>query len=306
LEGVIWRKGFSRKYFERIRRLIMSYETSSYETVLIEKNEGVLLITLNQPDRLNALTLEMLEDLLTILRQAVVDPEVKVLLITGSGKGFSAGGNVKAMLDPETGGKAHPLRRPLFNVPVMPPEERLERRVVTGWKVMTTLWEFWKPTIAAINGLATGAGMDLSLVCDIRVMSDKAKICQAYSNIAIVPVDGGMFHLPRMVGLGKAYELMYTGEFIIADEAFRLGLVNKVVPHDQLMPEAMDMARKIARRPPIALQMIKHMTQKALRMDFPEAIEFFYTAQELLVKSEDHLEGVRAILEKRPPEFKGR
>ena len=171
---------------------------------------------------------------------------------------------------------------------------------------MTTLWEFWKPTIAAINGLATGAGMDLSLVCDMRIMSDKAKICQAYTNIGIIPVDGGMFHLPRMVGLGKAYELMYTGELIGADEALRLGLTNKVVPHDQLMKEAMDMARKIAKRPSIALQMIKHMTQKALRMDFPEAIKFFYTGFELAVKTEDHLEGVKAILEKRPPEFTGR
>jgi enoyl-CoA hydratase/carnithine racemase len=284
----------------------MGYETTNYKTVLIERNEGILLVTLNQPESLNALTLEMLEDLVTILRQAVVDPEVKVLLIMGSGKGFSAGGNVKAMLDPETGGKAHPLHRPPFNVPVMPPEERLEKQVVTGWKVMTTLWEFWKPTIAAINGLATGAGMDLSLVCDIRVMSDKAQICQAYTNIGIIPIDGGMFHLPRMVGLGKAYELMYTGEFIKADEALRLGLVNKVVPHDQLLSEAMDLARKIAKRPPVSLQMIKHMTQKALRMDFPEAIKYFYTAFEVMVKTEDHLEGVKAILEKRIPEFKGR
>ena len=112
----------------------MGYETTKYQTLLIEKNEGILLVTLNQPENLNALTLEMLEDLVIVLRQAVIDPEVKVLLITGSGKGFSAGGNIKAMVDPETGGKAHPLRRPLFNVPVMPPEERLERQIVTGWR----------------------------------------------------------------------------------------------------------------------------------------------------------------------------
>lgn len=284
----------------------MGYEDKNYETVLSKKNDGVLLLTLNQPDNLNSLTLEMLEELVTILRQAVVDPEVKVLLITGTGKGFSAGGNVKAMADPVVGGKAHPLQRPLFNVPVMSPEERLEKEVITGLKLMKTLWKFWKPTIAAINGLATGAGMDLAMVCDIRIMSDRAKICQAYTNIGIIPVDGGMFHLPRLIGLGKAYELMYTGDFIEAEEALKLGLVNQVVAHDELEPESLKIAQKIAKRPPIALQMIKYMTQKSLQMNFPEAMDFYYKSFEVLLKSEDHFEGIQAILEKRKPDFKGK
>lgn len=284
----------------------MGYEETKYETLLIEKAEGVILITLNEPKSLNALRLEMIEELVIVLRQAAVDPEVKVLVLTGSGRGFSAGGNIKAMADPIEGGTAHPLQRPLFNVPVMPPDERLDKEIVTGLKLMKTLWNFLKPTIAAINGLATGGGMDMSLVCDIRIASNKARMNQAYVNLGIIPTDGGMFHLPRMIGLGKAYELMYTGEFIEAEEALSLGLVNKVVSDDQLLEETMTLARKIASKPPIALQMIKYMTQKGLQMHFPDAIDFFYKSYEVLLKTEDHLEGVKAILEKREPEFKGK
>ncbi|PZF83347.1 enoyl-CoA hydratase/isomerase family protein [Jiangella anatolica] len=279
-------------------------DTYTYHEVTFD--DGVLVVRFDQPEALNPFTLASMNELALALNAAAHNPDIRVLVLTGTGRAFSAGGNAKAMGERKDGGNgAHPLDRPLWNVPTMSVEERLRHTKQTGRELMLALHRLDKPTIAAVNGLAAGAGMDISLACDIRIAAAEARFAQIYVRRGLIPFDGGMFWLPRLVGLSKALELMYTGDWVDAEEALRLGLVSAVHPQDDLMPRTLELARRLASGPPAALAAIKNITRRALQLDLPQTMELTYGAAEYLFRTADHAEAMAAYAERRDAAYTG-
>lgn len=278
----------------------------AYQLHEVSCDGGVLLVRFNQPEQLNAFTLESMEELAALLNAAAHNPEIRVLVLTGTGRAFCAGGNAKAMGDRnEQAGSAHPLDRPLWNAPTMSVPARMALRRQTGRELMQAVAELDKPTIAAVNGIAAGAGMDIALACDLRFAAEDARFAQIYVRRGLVPFDGGMWWLPRLVGLGRAYELLYTGDWVDAATAERIGLVNRVCAAEALLEETLAFARRLADGPPVALATIKHLTRQALSMEFPEMLERTYTAAEYLFRTADHREAMAAFADKRDPVYEG-
>ncbi len=260
------------------------------ECTLFEKHEGVAVITLNRPDRMNALIPEMTQEIAQCLDEARADEDVRVVVITGAGKGFCAGADM-AKLARRAGGEA---------------PGRVGRRdldLMGDWALK--LHEFEKPSVAAVNGVAAGGGVSLALACDICIASDAARFVPAFTRRGVAPDAGASYFLPRRVSLARACALVFTGDPITAPEAERLGLVDVVVPHEQLLPAALELARKIARGAPLAMIMAKRALQRGATSDLRSALEFESFAQRLLFQTEDFREGVGAYLEKREPKFTG-
>ena len=261
--------------------------------VLFSMDKAVGIITLNRPEQLNALSPDMTEGLVRLARELPEDPELKVIVLTGAGRAFCAGGNVTSIasrMEP-TQLNSPPLR--------LPHPERNSQLAFTQCE---------RPIIAAINGYAVGAGLGLALSCDIRVASEEAKFFVAQTKIGRRP-DGGLnFLLPRVVGIEKALELMWTGDTIDAQEALRIGLVSRVVPAKELMPTVMELAERIAKGPTIAQMLAKRMVYKTM---YPEDAQIASAEMEhytglVINMTEDAREGARSFLEKRAPVFKGR
>jgi enoyl-CoA hydratase/carnithine racemase len=263
----------------------------TYECLLYEVKDGIATLTLNRPDRLNALGGTLREDLLDAITRAAADPEVRVMVVTGAGKGFCAGGDVKAMNEANEGQRTRPL---------------LEKIAPSRDRTLFALRDAPQPVIAAVNGAAAGAGMNLALACDIRIASIAAKFSQAFVRRGLHPDWGGTYFLPRVVGMAKACELVFTGDVIDAQEALKLGLVSKLVAPEQLMPAAYDLARKIAAGPPVAVRLAKRALHRNAESDLRSALEFETFAQNVCSETEDAREGIRAFVEKRSPVFKGR
>jgi enoyl-CoA hydratase/carnithine racemase len=263
----------------------------TYKCLLYEVEDGIATLTLNRPERLNALGDTLREDLHDAVSTAAADPEVRVMIVTGAGKGFCAGGDVKAMNE----GKARGASRPLMEK-VAPGRDR----------TVLALRDAPKPVIAAVNGAAAGAGMNLALACDVRIASTAAKFAQAFVKRGLHPDWGGTYFLPRVVGTAKACELIFTGEVIDAEEALRLGIVSAVHPPETLMAAAHALARKIADGPPIAIRLAKRAIYHSLECDLRQALEFETYAQNICFDTEDAREGIAAFVEKRPPSFRGR
>jgi len=263
----------------------------TYKCLLYEVKDGVATLTLNRPERLNALGDTLREDLHDAVTAAAADPEVRVMIVTGAGKGFCAGGDVKAMNE----GKARGAPRPLMEK-VAPGRDR----------TVLALRDAPKPVIAAVNGAAAGAGMNLALACDIRIASTAAKFAQAFVKRGLHPDWGGTYFLPRVVGTAKACELIFTGDVIDAQEALRLGIVSAVHPPETLMAAAHALARKIADGPPIAIRLAKRAIYHSLECDLRQALEFETYAQNICFETDDAREGISAFVEKRPPSFRGR
>lgn len=254
-----------------------------------EKKEGVGLITLNRPERFNALNREIMLDLLQVIQEAAVDDEVRAIVITGNGKAFCSGGDLIGHISFET---KEPVRR--------------QEYIKEGGLISMALQKVPKPIIAAVNGIAAGAGMDLALACDIRIASEQARFSEVFAKAGLVPDMGGSWFLPRLVGLGKALELIFTGDIIDANEAYRIGVVNYVVPHEELLDKAMEMAGKFAKGPAQSYKFAKWAVYRALSLDLPAACEHEMFAQNLLIDTEDVQNAVQAFREKRTPEFKGK
>src|SRR5205814_7459589 len=263
----------------------------SYECLLYETKDRVATLTLNRPDRLNALGGTLREDLTAGLTRAIDDPDVRVIVITGAGKGFCAGGDVKAMQDANQAGRGRPL---------------MERVAPSRDRTVLLMRDSPKPLIAAVNGAAAGAGMNLALACDIRLASSAARFSQAFVRRGLHPDWGGTYFLPRVVGTAKACELIFTGEVIDAQEALKLGIVSAVHPPEELMPAAVALARKIADGPPIAIRLAKRAIYHNAECDLRQALEFETFAQNICFDTEDAAEGIRAFVEKRAPSFRGR
>jgi enoyl-CoA hydratase/carnithine racemase len=261
-----------------------------YEEIRYELDDHIATITLNRPEAMNALTHRTYAELTGALQYSANEPEVRCIVITGEGRAFCSGDDVKQiMLAPKE-------ERP-FQTPVV-------KAKVTG--AAETLLTINKPVIAAVNGPAVGWGMDLTLMCDIRIASERAKFGELFIKRGLVADLGGTYRLPLVVGLAKAYELLFTGDVIDAHEAERIGLVTKTVPHDDLMPAVMELATKIAKNPPIAMQFMKEAVRKGLDVHLEAMGEFTGYAYSILFKTEDHLEGARSFVEKREPVFHGR
>ncbi len=256
------------------------------ENVLLEKRGRIALITINRPDKLNALNIQTRRELAEMLETLRDDEEIRVAVITGAGeKSFVAGADISEF----------EARTALE-----------QRRVMRAKSIFTAAEDFPKPIIAMINGYCLGGGCELALACDIRIASDRARFGQPEINLGIIPGGGGTQRLTRLIGEGKAMQMILTGEMIDAQEAYRLGLVNEVYPADQLEAKTMELANKIAEKSPVALMMAKTAVKNAARMNLREGLEQEIDLFALCFSSEDKEEGVRAFLEKRKPEFKGR
>jgi enoyl-CoA hydratase/carnithine racemase len=263
----------------------------TYECLLYEVKDGIATLTLNRPDRLNALGGSLRDDLHDAVTRSAADPEVRVMVITGAGKGFCSGGDVKAMGEAKAGQRERPL---------------VEKIAPGRDRTLLAMREAPQPIIAAVNGAAAGAGMNLALGCDIRIASTAARFTQAFVKRGLHPDWGGTYFLPRMVGTAKACEMIFTGDVIDAAEAERLGIVSRVVAPEELMPTADELARRIAAGPPVAIRLAKRSIYANSELDLRAALQVETMAQNICFETEDATEGIRAFGEKRAPVFKGR
>jgi enoyl-CoA hydratase len=258
----------------------------AFENVLIEKRGRIAIVTVNRPDKLNALNTTTRNDILGVLDQLASDDEVRVVVITGAGeKAFIAGADIG-----EFAGKTAVQ----------------QRTVMKGRRAFDAVEDFPKPVIAMINGFALGGGCELAMACDIRIASTKAKLGQPEIKLGIIPGGGGTQRMARLIGEGKTMELCLTGEMISAEEAARIGLVNYAVPPEELETKTMEIANRIAEMSPVALAMAKQSVKNAARLTLQAGLEAEVDLFALCFSSDDKEEGVRAFLEKRKPEFRGR
>lgn len=250
--------------------------------------DGIATITFNRPERLNAVTEAMRTEVHRLATELRTDESVKVLVFTGAGDAFSSGADSSELTADYSGAiEPHILKRPL------------------GWWALPVR-HFPKPTIAAIPGITAGTTFSLALACDFRIASEKARFSMVFVKRGLVPDNGATYYLPRMIGTSKALELMLMGDTFDASEAERLGLVNRVVPHEDLMKVTREFAARIASGPSVAIELIKKGVYKGATGDLEGQLDFETLAQRICFQTEDFKEGITSFLEKRQPEFKGR
>ncbi|MFD6060443.1 crotonase/enoyl-CoA hydratase family protein [Rhodococcus wratislaviensis] len=264
------------------------------DPLLIDRAGDTIVWTLNNPEARNPIsdagTIAALEDAVTAVNR---DPSVRVAILTGAGSAFSSGGNVKHMLDKAGmfGGTPAELRQGY--------RHGIQR-------IPRALHHCEVPTIAAVNGPAIGAGCDLAAMCDLRIASSTAKFAESFVKVGIIPGDGGAWLLPRAVGMARASEMAFTGEAIDAATALNWGLVSQVVEPDQLLPAAHQLAARVAANPPHVLRMTKRLLREAQHQSLESILELSAVMQSIAHHTEDHLEAVGAMLERRTPQFSGR
>jgi enoyl-CoA hydratase/carnithine racemase len=260
--------------------------------LLVDRRGATALLTLNRPDRLNAISGPMLAELSAALVEADRDPAVRCIVLTGAGRGFCAGLDLKDQVAGaglgEDGMGSRPGELDLRDAPP------------------TVLHNIDTPTVAALNGGAAGYGMDLALGCDIRVAAESSKLAPAFTKRGVLPESGGTWLLPRLVGYAKAAEIAFTGETLSAKECLELGLVNRVVSDASLLDEALGLAERIGANAPLAVRATKRMFRMAEREDFDDHVHHVYLQLLPLFSSKDFREGMAAFLERRPPDFQGR
>jgi len=267
----------------------------TYNTIILEKKEGIATLTLNRPQALNALSSEMGRELREAILEVESDFESRVMVLTGTGRAFCAGEDVKER--PADSVEVKTRQTPLVKLAGGP---RGLMQFAAAFRGMA------KPTIAAVNGFAVGQGLSIALACDIRIASEEAQFGAIWTRRGIPPESAGAYLLTQLVGPAKACELMFTGKMLGAREAKEIGMVNEVVPPDQLQAATYEMAKSIAEGPPIAIAITKMMTYQALEtsLEVHGRLEFF--GQDYCFNTEDREEGITSFLEKRPAKFKGR
>ena len=256
------------------------------EAIKYIKEGNIGIITLSRPERLNVICNDFLDDLEAVLLDIELDEHLRAIIITGAEKVFAAGADIKEIRSIDGVVSAH----------------KFVARVQQGFNRIESLV---KPVIAAVNGLALGGGCELTLACDIRIAGEKAVFGLPEIKLGVLPGAGGTQRLPRLVGVGRAKELLFSGDSIDAQEAFRIGLVNRVVADDHLMETALKTAGRLAGRPPVALRLIKSAVDRGINMDLPSALEYEARSFEMLFTTADQKEGMQAFIEKRAPKFEG-
>jgi 2-(1,2-epoxy-1,2-dihydrophenyl)acetyl-CoA isomerase len=265
-----------------------------YETILYDVAQGVGTITLNRPTVLNAVNAQMIEELRQVLHSIGQDGGVRAVVLTGAGRGFCSGADLK--------GRQH----------VMPGDAEADGSQArsslkdTYNPLILAIRTIEKPFIAAVNGVAAGAGCNMALACDIVLASEEARFGNVFTRIGLIPDCGGHFFLPRLVGFHKAAELMFTGDIIDAHEAERIGLINRVVPHHELANTTRELAERLAQGPSRAIGLCKRTLNVGITGDLATVLEAEAESQGQARQTEDHWEGVQAFLEKRPARFSGR
>ena len=259
--------------------------------LLASREDGVAVLTLNRPERRNALSPTMLDALARVLAEVEADPSVGAVVLTGAGGAFCAGGDVKAMAE---GWSDDPAA-------VREQRQRLSQRRTSG-----ALWRMPKPTVAALPGPAAGAGLSLALACDLRVAADTAVLTTAFAKVGLSGDYGSAWFLTRLVGTARARELLYLSDRVGADEARALGLVNRVVPAADLPAEALDLARRLAAGPRLALARMKENCDRAVSAGLDDYLDVEVSNHVRSADSDDHREAARAFVEKREPRFRGR
>lgn len=259
-----------------------------YETILYETSDSVANITLNRPETLNAFNDKMIAETTAAFKQAGRDNSIRCIVLTGNGKAFSSGQDLKDVSGREDDFSIGDHVRRGYNALIM------------------AMASIEKPVIAAVNGVAAGAGCGVALAADIRIASHKASFIQAFSRVGLVPDSGSTWTLPRLIGYARAYEMAITAERVPADKALEWGLVNEVVPDEQLAEVVAAWARSLAEGPTLAFGLTKRAMRKASGLSLAEALEYESFLQEIAGRSHDFQEGVRAFTEKRDPQFKGK
>jgi 2-(1,2-epoxy-1,2-dihydrophenyl)acetyl-CoA isomerase len=251
--------------------------------------DGVATITLNRPERLNAFTSDMIDLWVQALEDARVNDAVRVVVVTGAGRAFCAGGDVGNMNERPT------------DITGLDHKQWLQ----VVHRVPLTLETLDKPVIAAMNGIAVGAGLDMALMCDLRFAAAGTRFSEGYVKVGLIPGDGGTYFLPRLVGPARALELLWTGDFISAEDADRVGLVNRVVPAAELLPTVYELAARLASGPMVALRTIKRLVYQGQNMDLRTHLDLVSSHMGFIRQTADHREGARAFVEKRAPNFVG-
>lgn len=268
--------------------VVTNQETAIPELTL-ELDEGIALITLNRPEKRNAFAPEMLALWREALLEAQERKDVRAIVMTGAGPDFCAGGDLANM-------------RARLGEPALQRKESLAEQIQT---IPLTLATIDKPVLAAVNGSATGAGMDMALMCDIRIAGQRTRFAERYIAVGIMPGAGGAWFLPRLVGTARALELLWTGRWVEAPEALALGLVSEVVPDAEVLPRTLSLARKLTEAPPVVVRMMKRAVLQATTMDLRAHLDQMSSHMSIVTSMEDHKEALEALLEKRRPTFTG-
>jgi enoyl-CoA hydratase/carnithine racemase len=262
-----------------------------FNTIVFHKQDKIAIITLNRPERLNAVNGEMIVEFKRVLENVAVDRNIRVLIITGAGRAFCSGG------DHKSGGLEEDIDK--FTTP-----EEQQRALRDGLQeVSLRIYQLSIPTIALVNGVAAGVGFDWALACDLRIGSENARFRVSFTKVGIIPGGGGTWLLPRVVGFSKAAELIFTADFLESTEAHRIGLLNKLVRSEDLMEATLSIAHRIAENPPLAIRIGKLQLKKGLELEFESALKQIAIAQTVCFSSNDYKEGISAIREKREPKF---
>lgn len=257
----------------------------TYETLLVDVSDRIATITLNRPDAMNATTDELYRELQEVIANVSADPGIACVILTGAGRGFCAGADLRARKDDMT---------------------PLQRRARHRWILKDILWPLYnleKPVIAAVNGAAAGAGFNIALACDFIVASESASFVQAFARVGLVPDLGGLYLLGRVIGINKAKELCFTARKVSAAEAKELGIVNYITPPEELLSKTRELASTIAKGSPTAIAMTKTLLNKSSNATIDQMLEFESYAQTVAYLTPEYEEGVRAFREKRPPDF---
>ena len=268
----------------------------AYETVIYEKEGGVAVMTLNRPEVKNAFDARMQAEMDAVLTEVAKDPDARVLIITGAGKAFCTGADVAYLMSL---GEEHKLH-----------QTTMEEMIRGDGNILTTVLKIRnlpKPVIAAVNGVAAGGGLALALACDLRIASEDARFNMIFTKRGVIPESGSTFNLPRLVGTARALELIFTAETVDAAEADRIGLVNRVVPADQLMKATKELAGKIAQNSPLAMGFSKAAIYKGMvETDIAAQMDYEAYVENVLFGTEDFKEGINSFMEGRPAKFPGK
>ncbi|MEE8399394.1 MAG: enoyl-CoA hydratase/isomerase family protein [Desulfobacterales bacterium] len=256
------------------------------EDILFKEEEGIATITLNCPERKNAFSLEMIDKWVEALQKWRTDPDIKVIVLTGAGDAFCSGAYFPKPSAEASDPPAQPAG-PFEN------KSNLWERI---HRIPLTLEDTDKPVIAAMNGVAVGAGLDMALMCDLRFAAESARFSEGYVKVGFVPGDGGAYYLPRLVGIAKALELLWTGDFVYGPEAERIGMVNRVFPDDKLMEETYKFAKRLVDGPTKVIQMIKRATYQSARVDLRTALDMVSSHMGVICTTEDSQQAMAASM----------